>query len=142
MTRPATAAQTSAPSATHRRAALIRRRAAGAIVLFPPLQFLAFDCRDRLDDRLRVWQDVEDVFVQDADSTGCDCAHGEFFVPRHAELAHHENIERNPEPLRYFARNPHPPARKSENNDAVAPSVAQQIFRKLPTGVGSIPKKV
>jgi hypothetical protein len=91
---------------------------------------------------LRVWQGIDDVFVQNADATGCDCAHGEFFVPGHTELAHNENIERNAEPLRYFERNRHPAARKSENDDVVASSVAQQIFRKLPTRVGSVPKKV
>jgi hypothetical protein len=116
-------------------------RAAGAIITFPPFQFLAFDCSNHLDDRLRVWQGVEDVFVQDADATGCDCAHGEFFVPRHAELAHNENIERNVEALRYFKRNRDTAARKSENDDVVASSVAQQAFRQLPTRVGSVPKK-
>jgi hypothetical protein len=120
----------------------IWRRAAGAIIAFPAFQFLAFDCSDHLDDRLRIWQRVKDVFVQDADATGCDCAHGEFFVPRHAELAYNENIERNAEPLRYFKRNRNTAARKSENDDVVASSVAQQIFRKLPTRVGSVPKKV
>jgi hypothetical protein len=91
---------------------------------------------------LRIWQGIENVFVQDADAAGRDCAHGEFFVPRHAELAHNENIERNPEPLRYFERNGHAAARESENSDVVASSVARQFFRKLPTSVGSVPKKV
>jgi hypothetical protein len=91
---------------------------------------------------LRVWQGIDDVFVQNADAAGCDCAHGEFFVPGHAEFAHNENIERNAEPLCYFERNRHAATRKSENDDVVASSVAQQFFRKLPTCVGSVPKKV
>jgi hypothetical protein len=91
---------------------------------------------------LRIWQGVKDVFVQDADATGCDCAHGEFFVTRHAKLAHNENIERKAEPMRCFKRHRHPAARKSENDDVVASSVAQQFFRKLPTRVGSVAKKV
>jgi hypothetical protein len=63
-------------------------------------------------------------------------------VPRHAELAHDENIERNPESLRYFERNGYAAARESENDDVVSSSVAQQFFRKLPTSVGSVPKKI
>jgi hypothetical protein len=120
----------------------IRRRPPGAISKFPAFQFLAFDCSDYLDNRLRIWQGVKDVFVQDADATGCDCAHGEFFVTRHAKLAHNENIERKAEPMRCFKRHRHPAARKSENDDVVASSVAQQFFRKLPTRVGSVAKKV
>jgi hypothetical protein len=120
----------------------IRRRPPGAISKFPPFQFLAFDCADHLNDRLRIRKHVENVFVQNPDATGRDCAHGEFFVPRHAELAHNENIERNAEPLCYFKRNRHTAARKSENDDVVASSVAQQSFRQLPTRVGSVPKKV
>jgi hypothetical protein len=126
----------------HRSPTQIWRRPPGAISMFPPFQFLAFDRADHLYDRLRIRKHVENVFVQNADATGCDCAHGEFFVPGHAELAHNENIERNAEPLRYFERNRHPAARKSENDDVVASSVAQQFFRKLPTRVGSVPKKV
>jgi hypothetical protein len=91
---------------------------------------------------LRVWQGIDYVFVKNADATGCDCAHGEFFVPGHAELAHNENIERNAEPLRDFERNRHAAAWKSENNDVIASSVARQFFRQLPTSVGSVPKKV
>src|SRR5438034_6787707 len=76
----------------------LRRGTITAIIAFPPFQFFAFDGRDHLDDRLRIRQDVEHVLVQDADTTRGDCAHGEFFVTRHTELAHNEDIERNPDP--------------------------------------------
>src|SRR5436309_15411767 len=58
----------------------LRRGTITAIIAFPPFQFFAFDGCDHLDDRLRIRQDVEHVFVQDADTTRGDCAHGEFFV--------------------------------------------------------------
>jgi hypothetical protein len=61
-------------------------------------------------------------------------------VARHTELAYNENVERNAEPLRYFERNRHPAARKSQNDDVVASRVAQQFFGKLPTSVGSVMK--
>jgi len=89
---------------------------------------------------LRIRQDVEHVFVQDADTTRGDCAHGEFFVTRHTELAHNANIERNPDPLRYFERDRDTAARESENDDVVAPGIAQQFFRELPTRVGPVLK--
>ena len=89
---------------------------------------------------MRIGDDVEHVFVQDADAAGSDRAHGEFFVAGHAEFTHNENIESSTKPLCDLKCDRDAPTRETENNDVVASGITQQLFRELPTGIGPVLK--
>src|SRR5205814_3362122 len=99
---------------------VFRRRTLPAIVTFASLQFLAFNRSHRFHDRLWIRHNREHVFIQNADATGSDGAHGEFFVAGDAEFAHNKNVERNTEPPRDLKSDWDTASRKAENDDVIA----------------------
>jgi len=71
-----------------------RRRPAVAIIAFPAFDLARFLCRNLGDRGGCIRHRAEHVFIENADTAGSDRAHGEFGVPRNAELADDEGGER------------------------------------------------
>jgi len=56
--------------------------------------------------------------VQDPHVAGRDRAHREFLLPRHAELPHHENIQRRRQGTRDFVTHRYAAPRQREHEEA------------------------
>ena len=61
-------------------------------------------------------------------------------MPRHSQFPDDKNIEWNFKPMRHFKPDRHSTTRERQHNDVVSSAIFQQLFCKLPTGVGTVLK--
>ena len=76
--------------------------------------------------------------AHDAHAAGCDGAHGIFLLPRKAQLAHHQHVERRAERLRHFPGHRHAAARQRQHQDVGLPAPGSQRLGERTAGVASI----
>ena len=70
-----------------------------------------------------------------------DGAEGQFGLKRHAEFAHHEDVERRLQCLGDLEGHRHPAARQAEDDDVLAAQIFQTL-RQLASGVDTIVKQL
>src|SRR5262249_20876985 len=68
------------------------RRPAVAVLALAPLQVFQFHLGDTLDDIRWNPQRLDDALVEDSNPSGGNGAHGQFLMPRHAELTYQKHI--------------------------------------------------
>ena len=109
---------------------------------FAPFQFLLFLRRHRIDHLHRDTQASHDLFIEHADASGGDGAHGQFAMAGRAELPHDENIERRAQRLGHLERHRHAAARQPEHDYVRLIRVTPQFPGQELAGFDSVPKDV
>jgi hypothetical protein len=66
--------------------------------------------------------------------------HRELLVPRDAQLAHDEDVERCSERLSQLVADGHAPARQREHDHVVPPGVVLQELCEEPAGLRAVPE--
>jgi hypothetical protein len=112
--------------------------AAAPVGPLAPLQLLALADLDPLDRLLGDLQRADDLPVQHARAPGGDGAHGQLLVPRHAELADDEHVERRSKPERDRQRDRQPPAGQGQHQHVLRALVFRQLVRQEPAGFGPV----
>ena len=79
-----------------------------------------------------------DVVVQHPDGSTGHRAHGEFLVPRYAELAYAEHVERGAKSFRHRSGRDYTSAGEPEHGDVGAVGVDSQMVGQVPPALGAI----
>jgi hypothetical protein len=80
----------------------------------------------------------EDLVVEDPDAAARDRAHGQLLVPRHAELADQEDVERRLERAGDLVADRDASARERQDDDARPVGVGAEHAGQRAAGVGSV----
>ena len=118
----------------------VGRRAVTAVRLLAALQLAPLLGVDRLDPLGRQIQRLDQLGVENADTTGGDRAERVLLVSRHAELAHEKHVQGRVQRPRDLVADGHATARQGEHDDIVAARVVAQPLREQPAGVRPVPE--
>ena len=95
----------------HCLAAQVGQGASPAVCPLPPVQLVLLPVGRGLDDPVGDSQLADQVLVEDAHAARGERTHGQLLVPRHAELAHDEDVEGRSQPPGDLVRDRHAAAR-------------------------------
>ena len=102
-----------------------------AVYAFAAIEFGLLHCGRFVDHGLRDPQAHHDIVVEHAHAAGTDGAHGELFVPGHAQFARVEQIERRVERTRHFVRHGKATARQPQHEEFTATHVLEFFCQRL-----------
>ena len=109
-----------------------------AILHVPPFQFETLTNGHLLDHGMRHTESLDDVPAEHPNAALCDGAHCQLLMPRHAELANEEHIQRRAQSRRYFMSDRHTAPWQTEDDDVRTVSIWRQRGCELPARIDSI----
>jgi len=114
----------------------VGRCGAGAVQGLAPFDLGKLALADRVEHAIADAEARDQAFVTKHRRRGSvnDRPHGQFLMSRHADLAHHEDIERGSQGLRDFRPHDHAAARQGEDDRGFI-TVAQETLRQLAAGI-------
>ena len=118
--------------------AQVGRRAVAAVRTLAALELDPLPLRHLLDHVVAEAQLPDELLVEHARSAARDCPHRQLGLPRMAELADEEDVERCSERPRDLARHGHTAARQAEDDDVRAAGVSGQPLGEQPTRLGPV----